>query len=77
MAQTAARRLAERPGGLDPGKVIVLRAQLVEHHIQDQVDWAEVAEAAEKIAAFCRRKQQRAWTRVQAWDQVHPDPSAA
>jgi len=68
------RRMTVLPGGRGkgPGQVCVLRAQLVEHHMDDQVDWHEVAEAATKIADFARGRQDRAWTRVKAWDPI-PD----
>lgn len=62
------RRRADRRRQLGPGKVVVLRAQLVDHHIDDQVDWSEVAKAARKIADFAEAKQARAWARVQSWD---------
>jgi len=68
------RRLTVLSGGRGkgPGMVTVLRAQLVEHHIEDQVDWHEVAEAATKIADFARGRQQKAWSRVKSWDAKGP-----
>lgn len=68
------RRLTVLPGGRGkgPGMVTVLRGQLVEHHMDDQVDWSEVAEAADKIAAFARGRQRKAWIRVKSWD---PEPA--
>lgn len=58
------------PGGRGrgPGRVVVLRDQLVEHHLDDQVDWHEVASAAQKIVDFARAKQERAYRRVRNWD---------
>lgn len=51
-----------------PEIVRVPRAQLVDHHIDDQVDWAQVADAAQRIVDFARYRQNRAWKRVQSWD---------
>ena len=67
---TDRRTLVCLPGGrgAGPSKVLVLRSQLIEHHIDDQVAWAEVAEAAEKVAVFARAKQKRAWDRMRSWD---------
>jgi len=71
------RRLTVVAGGrgLGPGMVTVLRGQLVEHHMDDQTDWHEVAEAAAKIADFARGRQRRAWDRVRSWD-GNPEPAA-
>jgi hypothetical protein len=68
------RRLTVMPGGRGkgPGMAIVLRAQLVEHHIDDQVDWSEVAKAARQIATFADSRQAKAWKRVKSWD---PEPA--
>jgi hypothetical protein len=59
-----------QPGGrgLGPGRVVVLRDQLVEHHIEDQVDWHEMAEALGRAQRFALTRQQRSWNRVRGWD---------
>ena len=51
-----------------PEVVRVPRAQLVNHHIDDQVDWSEVAKAAHQIASFAEGRQAKAWKRVKSWD---------
>jgi len=70
------RRLTVLAGGRGkgPGMVQVLRGQLVEHHMDDQVDWHEVAKAAHQIAVFAEGRQRKAWARVKSWD---PSPRGA
>jgi len=64
----ADRRMNDRRQTRGPDHVLVLRGQLVEHHMEDQVEWSEVAKAAHKIADFAERQQAKAWQRVKGWD---------
>jgi hypothetical protein len=48
--------------------VTVLRSQLVERQMEAQVEWHEVAEAAEQLARFARTRQRKAWERTRSWD---------
>jgi hypothetical protein len=76
MSEFEERRVAQRRRevraiggrGVGPGKVTVLRGQLIEHHVEDQVDWHEMAEALDRARRFALARQQRAWNRVRAWD---------
>jgi hypothetical protein len=51
-----------------PAHVTVLRGQLIDHHMDDQVAWADVASAARKLAEYADAQQRRAWKRVTDWD---------
>ena len=64
------RRMIVLPGGRGkgPGQVCVLRAQLVEHHMEDLASWSEVGEAARRIAQYAEGRQRRAFQRVGSWD---------
>lgn len=68
MALDLERRQADRRRVRGPAHVLVLRGQIIDHHMDDQVDWHEVAEAAKKIADFARSRQAQAWKRVRSWD---------
>ena len=73
MAVVVERRFGDRRRQRGPGKLVVLRTQLVDHHIEDQVAWADVATAARKVADFAEAQQRRAWKRVRSWDEGGPD----
>lgn len=65
------------PGGrgLGPGKVVLLRSAVVEGLLEQQVEYAEMAEWAEeqvrrlsKLASHYRRRQRDCWERIAAFD---------